>query len=573
MCSLCVGNLTDPVNYNKCADAVYCGRRSADGIEASKACCACSGGVDKFLADGAEKPLAARLEYAAGQRLTIGKTDKAGFKGIADLIQLGTKATPFDISTVSTTQDPRDTPNVRMETSSIQTQTDFKEAVTVAASIQGSYGAFTGSASATASTETTLTSKSSAYMLYYDAAFPAVMLDEEKTKLSDAALKDLKEDPVEFKNKYGQHYIAGYIPGCQSTVRVLVTAKSDAEKSALDAKAAASYGSIASGSGEFTKQVEESESHSSTTITITNVGTKNLPASLADTTKVQEGVVQPLLDGTGCTKDSSEVLRVIVLPLLSNPEVAANASPEAQAVLTPSGIYAKDLSTLNTLNMQVQAYKSHAKKCQNDVFSCTTQAWLEPQAARQELYEKAYSGLLSLEDELNHLTESSLILDPSAMLTREIRLNDLYKNFLRPASLMRTLTFTFSGWMTSCWDDPEYTRDGAPTFSVVLKVDPNRVQTRTKPTTVETDLDNGHGWPRHITGAFRAQFLDGSIQVQQDWDRHSPFGTSGTNDWLTIRPGESQSNLIQSGLDDAKADYSFKVEYGDPFADDQNPTN
>eukprot|EP00947_MAST-08B_sp_MAST-8B-sp1_P003562 g3562.t1 len=363
--------------------------------------------------------------------------------------------------------------------------------------------------------------------------------------------------------------------GCQSTVKVTVTAKTDAQKAEMDASAKAKYASIASGSGEFHAAMETSSAIESISVDITNIGTNNLPTALTDTRQVKEMIETPLSNGQGCTQQSSKVLRIIVKPWVSNHEVAMNITPEGRAALMPKGMYAADLEDLNLLMMQVTGLKEHASKCSNNVFGCTTKAWTEKAENRQNLYQYANEQLLVLLNDLKHLRESDLIIDSAAILNRQHRVDQIYRTFIRPASVMSTLTFKFNGWLTSKWSSSRknykgsYKRDNSETWDLELKVDPNRLQAATG-TIVQKQLDNDHSWPNWVTGTFFAKYLDGKLEVWQCWVRHAPFGSDKCEDAIVIYPGESQSR-VQNGIDDVNADYSFLVEYGNPFQDEQNP--
>ena len=509
--------------------------------------------------------------------MQVNKGDHSAFKGIDDLVQLGLKASPFDSLTVATVGGGPEggAPTIKSSKSSIESSSDLKTAYAATVAAQGSYGAFSGAASVSAATNSHLTSRSSVYVLNYDASFPAVVLDESKTKLHPTAIKLLKEDPGQFKVQFGSHYIAGYETGCQSTVKVTVTAKTDAQKAEMDASAKAKYASIASGSGEFHAAMEKSSAIESISVDITNIGTNNLPTALTETKQVKEMIETPLSNGQGCTQQSSTVLRIIVKPWVSNHEVAMNITPEGRAALMPKGMYAADLEDLNLLMMQVTGLKEHASKCSNNVFGCTTKAWTEKAENRQKLYQYANEQLLVLLNDLKHLRESDLIIDSAAILNRQHRVDQIYRTFIRPASVMSTLTFKFNGWLTSKWSSSRknykgsYKRDNSETWDLELKVDPNRLQAATG-TIAQKQLDNDHSWPNWVTGTFFAKYLDGKLEVWQCWVRHAPFGSDKCEDTIVIYPGESQSR-VQNGIDDVNADYSFLVEYGNPFQDEQNP--
>ena len=543
-----------------------------------------------------------QLVYANGPKWRVGKSTPDTAHGIDDLIQLGQMASPFDLDTVSWHEEAGEG-DTKLKVSKILTEEDLATANKIAASVKGSYSGFSGSVDSTYSSAAAINAKSSAYELYFDKAFPQNTLDQAKTRLTPYAADLLKNNPAQFVSTYGKHYVAGYVTGCQSTVRITVTAKSEQEKKDLDIEVGAKYagfGAAVESSGSFSDTLRKSTKVDSTSISIDNVGTINLPFSLDDAAKVHTEIIEPLTTGKACTKDSSKVLRVIVMPWLSNQQVVEHirdaGAAEAVAALMPIGMQPAALEDLSDLLEKVKAKKTRAEMCHNDIFQCTTQNWNENPAPRQEAYDKALTELQNLEHTLALLDEDKYIADPSVVTRSQNQFEEVFKRYLRPAELMPTLTFRISG-------SAKTEKEEKP-FNIILKVDPNRDNTRTCEQ-FPGFSDNGDMTKRvktglhptrnidacksavqplflkkpqgkkmfvyhkdGIPGTFYASFVNGKLVVWQSWELPGlKSSLQVPNKALEARPSDHpETRHTQSWSGSLiQTTWSVAVEYGNPF--------
>ena len=141
--------------------------------------------------------------YATGSSLNI-QDNPQSFFGISDIVTLDEASFPLDFSTVKMTQPMSPKRNFRM--SSVQTTVDFQSAFSASAEAQGSYGGFSGSASAKYVQSKTLTSTTSLYMMFYENQLGTVYLNSD-AKLTKSAADLLLKDPHQFATVYGRYYV------------------------------------------------------------------------------------------------------------------------------------------------------------------------------------------------------------------------------------------------------------------------------------------------------------------------------------------------------------------------------
>ena len=500
--------------------------------------------------------------YATGDNLNV-RPNAQGFFGIRDLLTLDQASSPLDFKTVKPLKPTSPSRHFRM--SSVQTTEEYNSAFTISAEAQGSYGGFSGSASAKYVQSKTLTSTSSLYMMFYEKQLGTIYLNPD-AKLSQVALKLLKNDPASFVAAYGHYYIYGVTVGCQASSTVTITAKSEHDKKSLDVAAKASYEDMFSASAHFTENMEKQSGFSHLTVEVFTYG-GDVPAVVTTIPEVKSKILDPLDSGAKCTADNALVSRALIRSWLAMPAVtdAIAGDPQIIRILTPQvSIPPHVLARMNNVIMRTRMLLKLADKCHRNVFGCVTKQWDEPTAGRQKLYTKAVQNLTDFQSKVDQANEQTLA-DPRAVLRFQQQLEDIYLKWLKPAEALTAFTFQFNirvlNWYDDYQDPPPY---GTNNLKGNFKIDPNRENTEQTITwATKPQIDNGHANCRHFYGHFLASYKDAQLSVSQIWSRvcGSSDKTVGP---VVFYPGGDNSGTTDYD-DTVRTAYSFTVKYDDPI--------
>ena len=497
--------------------------------------------------------------YATGSSLNI-QDNPQSFFGISDIVTLDEASFPLDFSTVKMTQPMSPKRNFRM--SSVQTTVDFHSAFSASAEAQGSYGGFSGSASAKYMQSKTLTSTTSLYMMFYENQLGTVYLNSD-AKLTKSAADLLLKDPYQFATVYGRYYVYGATIGCQASSTVTLTAKSEYDKTSLDIAAKASYKDMFSASANFTAQMKSQTGFRDLSVEIFTYG-GDVPAVVTTIAEVKTKILDALDTGGKCSSENAIVSQAMVRSWLAFQAVTdmIPQNPQIVKALSPNvTIAASILSRLNNLIMKTRTLVNVADKCHHNVFSCVTKQWNEPTATRQKYYTGALKNLTELQDRVDRVTEADLA-DTHIVLEFETLLENIYLTWLKPAEALTPFEFTFTirvlNWYDDYSDPPPYGTNGQTgTFTI----DPNHEDTGNEIVwAIQPQIDDGHSNCRHFYGNFHASYKTEELFVWQTWTR--VCGSSATTEKVTFYPGgDNKGTADYDGT--VRTVYSFVVTYQD----------
>ena len=496
--------------------------------------------------------------YASGDNLNV-QASPQSFSGIRDLVTLGPASSPIDFSSVKLSEP--NPPRKNMLMSSIQSSSDYEEAFTASAEIQGSYGGFSGSASAKYLQSRTLTSTSSLYMMSYEHQLGDVYLNS-NAKLIESAKEMLLTSPEKFVELYGRYYIYGISVGCQVSATIKLTAKSEHQKKELDVAAKASYQDMFSGSASFESKMKSQSSFSGLSVSLFLNG-GNVPSVASTIQEVRDEILKPLDTGGKCSKDNAIASRAMIRNWLAFQSIAdlADENPNITKVLLP-GYYVSPsvLGRMNNVIMKTRTLVEQCDKCHANVFSCTTKQWNEPTEKREALYTAALHDLTIFQNKIHQVTEATLA-DMEAVLHFEQELENIYLKYLRPAEKVTPFTFKFNIRVLNYYDDyhdpPPYGTHGV---TGSFKINPNREDTVNSEIQWNTQpkLDNGHSNCRHFNGKFFVSYKANVLYVWQWWNR--VCGDEATTGRVGYYPGGDPGGT--SDYDGTvRTVFSFTVDY------------
>jgi len=485
------------------------------------------------------KPLSGmpQITIAAGEQFN--RRGRDAFTGIADIVSMGGASSPLEPNSIKygEPQGPRHDYEMR----EIRTSDDYNEAFSASASLQGGYGTFTGSASAKYLTESTLTSRSSLYMMSYDYQLGWVSLDMAMARLTARASRELQDNPQQFVRNYGKYFIAGYTLGCQSMARITVTSKNEYAKKKVDATASAKYGEIVSASSEFSKAVEKTKGFESIQTEIHNVG-GSVPSRVDDLKDIGPKIVDAM-DNGACSAETATVTRVRIMSWLDLRAVAeVNKTEEAEELLKPSPMAQQEhLDRFDVLHGRTSVLLKHAEKCHGNPYACITKQWDEPVEHRSSLFGQASSALRSFRDTLQSFDESTMGDGSSRQLLKlENELQSIIDLLLTPAEALSSFTFHFTGAVISQHDGWKSKGDATRFHDVKFTLDPNRMDLDDKIHGPTVELPhNGHGGCRHYGGKFYVYYQAGKLHVYQKWSHSCNVGHHTTGE-QTFQPGGSK---------------------------------
>ena len=299
--------------------------------------------------------------YATGDSLRINLQPQS-FTGISDLVTLGVASSPLNLATVKLTQPA--SPNRYYQMNLIQHTEDYSSAFSTSADVQGSYGSFSGSASAKYMESKTLTTKSSLYFMFYERQLGSVFVNS-NAELTSGAQDILTKDPTKFAQVYGKYFIQGAAIGCQATATVTITAKSEYGKKDLDTTAKANYKDMISASAAFEAHMNSQKSFSHLSVEASIHG-GDVPVTVSDLSDVQTKILDPLDTGGKCSNENAVVTRAIIKSWLTFPAVAELATKNSSifdALQPKEVIPTHSLARLNSVNMKTRALQALADKC------------------------------------------------------------------------------------------------------------------------------------------------------------------------------------------------------------------
>ena len=496
--------------------------------------------------------------YATGDNLQI-ELQPQFFSGITDLVTIGVAGSPIDLKSVHLS--PPSSQSKNFEMGLIQSTNDYSGAFSVSANAQGSYGAFSASSSAKYMEKQVLTSKSSYYYMLFEKELGTAYMNGD-AKLTQQAMSLLLNNPSAFAAVYGRYFISGATLGCQATATVTITAKSEYMKKDLDITAKAAYGNMIGASAEFTSTMNSQKGFSSMSVKVFTEG-GDVPATISSLAEVKTKILDPLDTGGKCSPENAKVTRAIVKSWLTFPpiaQLAARHTPIIDALMPKKIITSHTLARLNNLNMKTRVLLAMADKCHQNVFSCVTKQWNEPTDTRLALYTGAFNALTKFVNTLDNTNET--VLDGTALLNLEKKLEDIYQTWIKPAEKVTPFTFTFNIRVLNKYDhyaDPP--PSGTNNLVATFTIDPNHEDTVSAAVkmTQEPHLDNGHANCRHFYGIFHASYQAEVLSVSQWWNR--VCGSKGTTSSITFHPGgdtggsEDFDNIVRTV-------YSIDVKYG-----------
>lgn len=496
--------------------------------------------------------------YASGDNLKVQMAAQS-FIGIRDLVTLGPASSPIDFSSVKLSE-PNSTRKI-MLMSSIQTSSDYEAAFTTSAQVQGSYGGFSGSASAKYMQSRTLTSTSSLYIMSYEHQLGEVYINSD-ARLIKSAEQMLLKNPEKFVELYGRYYIYGVAVGCQASATITLTAKSEYQKKELDVAAKASYQDMFSGSADFQGKMQSHSSFSALSVSLFLNG-GDVPSIASTIGEVRDEVLKPLDSGNNCTKENSIASRAMIRSWLSFQTIAALAEQNqniTKALLPKYYVSPNVLARMNNIIMKTKTLVQQCDKCHSNVFSCTSKQWNEPVEKRRAYYTNALHDLTVFQNEIQQVTEATLA-DMEAVLHYEQELENIYLKYLRPAEKVTPFVFHFNIRVLTDYDnyeDPPPSGTNGATGSFII--DPNHEDTvsNEKEWPTQPQLDNGHSNCRHFYGKFYASYKANVLYVWQWWNR--VCGAETTTSKVAYYPGGNPGGT--SDYDDTvRTVFSFRVEY------------
>ncbi len=508
-------------------------------------------------------------EYAEGKKLEVSLLPQS-FHGIADLVTLAQAGSPLAYSTVKLTQPMK--PTKYLQWASIQTTSEFSESYKVQAHAQGEYGGLSASASSKYLQSQTVNSKTSDYMCFYENGLGTVYLNPE-TNLTESAVQLLKTDPKKFVELYGQYYVYGITVGCQATSTITITATSEREKKELDASAKAEYTTMFSTKSSFEHDIRSNSAFKGLSVKVSVVGGEVSVTAAGSISEVRDNILTPLDTGGKCTPTNAVPTRVLVTGWLTFPPITSLAAENSDInkFLTPKEpLLPNILARFNDVYMTTNIYYQHAIKCSTDIFSCVTRQWNETTNVRRAYYKNATDQLLKFRNELDKVTQNTLVSKPDAVLAMENKLQDIYETYLKPAKALTPFTFVFSIKVTSSYDDYN-SYDGATDLTgKEFRIDPNYEDTENKiEWAINPGLDNGHSNCRHFYGHFYAEYQTNILSVWMNWIR--VCGSKKDTGKTTFHPGgDSTGSIDYDGT--VRTEFSFDVKY-DFLPDEHSSTS
>lgn len=464
------------------------------------------------------------------------------FIGIESILNLGRKASPLDPRTI-TLKDPQN-PSNNSQVSAVTDSYQQDKMLQADATINGSYGAFSGSLSSKYEREIKVSETSSTYIGFSESTLGTVFLNQD-AKLSVEALNTLKSSAKNFVSKYGAYMIYGYKLSASFVGNVSVYAESESEKTKLDVAAEASFGNMFSANANFKAALDTSDAKYSMNAVAVATGTKVDVSSISQPSDIPPILAQINAD---LSLDSANLSTVVLSSWLQLPDVVNNVQKSQidafDQLLTPDLLndYAALYAKINWMDNFLQ-------DAINNLDTLIQRQWVITKKDHDQRLEQLREIRNAVDskkiDEIDKNTEAQVASEGYILSLKQF-VDTKFTDINTVLSLV-PFTITIQAVVSSSYD--AYTPK--ETYTLTLKIDPNNMPSRT--VTASIEIDNHHSNCRHFYGPLSATYTDGTDgdgktavlpQLSVSTRLNRVCGSVGSSNLVTFTPGGSMTGQL-----------------------------